>query len=214
MEQTNRLGIDFGTTYCCMGVWKDGGIEIIPNGIGERTTPSVVIFDSPNEVYVGEETLYHISKKDSVKIYEIKRIIGKKYDEIEDFVNYFPFRVEEDNNGYPVIKITFDNNETKTYSPIEIAHLIFKKLIANAETYLNQKISEVVITVPADFSDNQRNAIKVAAELNQLIKVKQIINEPCAAVLSYGFPRNLIKNLLFPVNNNYTMYLKNSEHFQ
>jgi L1 cell adhesion molecule like protein len=205
MEQTNRLGIDFGTTYCCMGVWKDGGIEIIPNGIGERTTPSVVIFDSPNEVYVGEETLYHISKKDTVKIYEIKRIIGKRYDEIEDLLNYFPFRVEEDNNGYPVIKITFDNNETKTYSPIEIAHLIFKKLIANAEIYLNQKISEIVITVPADFSDNQRNAIKVAAELNQGIQVKQIINEPCAAVLSYGFPRNLIKNLFFPINNNYTM---------
>ena len=126
-------------------------------------------------------------KKDSVKIYEIKRIIGKRYDEIEDLLDYFPYQVEND-NGYPVIKITFDNNETKTYTPIQIAYLIFKKLIENAENYLNQKIVEVVITVPADFTDNQRNAIKTAAELNNGIKVKQIINEPCAAVLSYGFP--------------------------
>ena len=204
MEQINRLGIDFGTTYCCVGVWKDGGIEIILNGMGERTTPSVVIFDSPDRVYVGEETLNHLSKKDSVKIYEIKRIIGKRYDEIEDLLDYFPYQVEND-NGYPVIKITFDNNETKTYTPIQIAYLIFKKLIENAENYLNQKIVEVVITVPADFTDNQRNAIKTAAELNNGIIVKQIINEPCAAVLSYGFPKHLVKNVLFPINNNYTM---------
>ena len=86
MESKPRLGIDFGTTYSCVGVWIEGGVSIIPNSIGEKTTPSVVIFDSPNEIFVGEDTLYHILKEDSVKIYEIKRIIGKKYNQIEDLL--------------------------------------------------------------------------------------------------------------------------------
>ncbi len=198
MEDSYRLGIDFGTTYCCVGVWKDGGIEIIPNGIGERTTPSVVIFDSPNKVYVGEETLNHLSKKDTVKIYEIKRLIGKKYDDIEDILDYFPFKVErKDFEDKPIIKMSFDNGETRESTPEEIAFLIFQKLISNAENYLNQKIKEVIITVPADFNDNQRYAIKCAAELNEGINVIQIINEPNAAILSYGFPKKLIKNFFF-----------------
>lgn len=206
MEERYRLGIDFGTTYCCVGVWKDGGIEIIPNGIGERTTPSVVIFDSPNKVYVGEETLNHLSKKDSVKIYEIKRLIGKKYTDIEKILNYFPFKVEQkDLEDKPIIKMSFDNGETRECTPEEISFLIFQKLISNAENYLNQKISEVIITVPADFNDIQRYSIKSAAELNEGIKVIQIINEPNAAVLSYGFPNKLIKDCIFPINQNYTM---------
>ena len=209
MEDSYRLGIDFGTTYCCVGVWKDGGIEIIPNGIGERTTPSVVIFDSPNKVYVGEETLNHLSKKDTVKIYEIKRLIGKKYDDIEDILDYFPFKVErKDFEDKPIIKMSFDNGETRESTPEEIAFLIFQKLISNAENYLNQKIKEVIITVPADFNDNQRYAIKCAAELNEGINVIQIINEPNAAILSYGFPKKLIKNFFFPINQNYTMIIE------
>ena len=133
MEEKHIIGIDFGTTYSCIGAWTNGGVVIIPNGIGERTTPSVVIFDNKNKVYVGEETLNHLSKKNAVKIYEIKRLIGKKYDEIKDLINYFPFKVEKQKNGvYPIIKIAFDNGETAEYSPESIASLIFKKLISNA----------------------------------------------------------------------------------
>ena len=201
-----RLGIDFGTTYSCVGVWKDGGIEIIPNGIGERTTPSVVIFDSPNKVYVGEETLNHISKYNSVKIYEIKRLIGKKYSEIKDILKYFSFNViKDENQDKPLIKITFNNNESIKYEPELIVSLIIKKLITNAQLYLNKIIKEIVITVPADFNNSQRNAIKYAAELNQGIKVICIINEPSAAVLSYGFPKKFLKNMFFPFNINYTL---------
>ena len=204
--ESPRLGIDFGTTYSCVGVWKDGGIEIIPNGIGERTTPSVVIFDSPNKVYVGEETLNHISKQNSVKIYEIKRLIGKKYSELEDLLRYFSFEVVEDENqDKPLIRITFNNNESINYEPELIVSLIIKKLIANAQSYLNKIIKEIIITVPADFNNSQRNAIKYAAELNQGIKVISIINEPSAAVLSYGFPKKFLKNMFFPFNNNYTL---------
>ena len=210
MEENYRLGIDFGTTYSCVGVWKDGGIEIIPNEIGERTTPSVVIFDSPDKVYIGEETLNHISKKNSVKVYEIKRLIGKKYSEIEDILKYFSFKViEDENEDKPLINITYDNNEERNYSPELIASLIFKKLINNAQLYLKKIIKEIIITVPADFTNFQRNSVKFAAESIQGIKVINIINEPSAAVLSYGFPKKFIKNMLFPINNNYTL-LKDS----
>ena len=204
MENKPRIGIDFGTTYCCVGVWIEGGVSIIPNSIGERTTPSVVIFDSPNEIFVGEDTLYHILKKDSVKIYEIKRIIGKKYNQIGDLLKDFTYKIEQDDNGEPIIRI----NQEKTYYPEEIAHLIINKLIKNAELYLNQKVNEIVITVPSDFSDIQRNKIKKAAELNKEIKVLQLINEPSAAVLSYGFPKRFLKNMFNyfnPFNQKYTL---------
>ena len=118
MESKPVIGIDFGTTYCCVGVWIEGGVSIIPNSIGERTTPSVVIFDGPNQIFVGEDTLYHIIKEDSVKVYEIKRIIGKKYNQIKDLLKYFTFKIEEDNNGEPIIRI----NQNKTTSQI-----LFKK---------------------------------------------------------------------------------------
>ncbi len=206
-----RLGIDFGTTYSCVSAYKDGGVVVIPNQMGERTTPSVVIFESPTKAYVGEETINHLPKKDSVKIYEIKRLIGKKYDEIKDLLEYFAFKIVKQNDGEsPLIKMTFDNGESSEYTPEFIASLIIKKLIENAKDYLKQIVNDVIITVPADFNDNQRNGIIFAAKLIPGINVIQIINEPSAAILSYGFPKNLLKNWLFPFNQNYTL-LKNNE---
>ena len=204
--------MDFGTTYSCIGVWKDGGVEIIPNRLGERTTPSVVIFDSPEKVYVGEETLNHLSKKDSVKIYEIKRLIGKRYNEIEDLLQYFPFKViKEENGNRPLIQITFDDGQTVEYPPELIASLIIKQLIMNANSFLKQTVNEIIITVPADFTDSQRNGIKSATELIPGIKVIQIINEPSAAVLSYGIPKTLLKNCLFPFNQNYSLLIEDKK---
>ena len=195
MEEKHTIGIDFGTTYSCIGTWTNGGVVIIPNGIGERTTPSVVIFENKKKIYVGEETLNHLSKKNTIKIYEIKRLIGKKYHEIKDLIKYFPFKIEKEENGdYPIIKMTFDNGDTAEYSPESIASLIFKKLISNAEKFLNHKINDILLTVPADFSNNQRQAIKVAAESIPGIKILQIINEPSAAALAAFFSYNKIKN--------------------
>ena len=206
-----RVALDFGTTYSCIGVWKDGGVEIIPNGLGERTTPSVVIFESPEKVYVGEETLNHLSKKNSVKIYEIKRLIGKRYNEIEDLIKYFAFTIIEDDNGErPLIKITFENGESQEYTPEFIASLIIKKLINNANSYLKQIVSEIIITVPADFSDSQRNGIKFAAESTG-ITVGKIINEPSAAVLSYGLPNELLQKWLFPFNKNFSLLIEDDK---
>ena len=94
----NILGIDYGTSYCCVSTYKDGGLVIIPNGVGERTTPSVVIFDSPDKIFIGEETLHRLPKNKTMKLYEIKRLIGKKYDEIKDLLDYFPFKIIKEND--------------------------------------------------------------------------------------------------------------------
>ena len=176
---TVRLGIDFGTTYSCVGVWKDGGVVIIPNMLGERTTPSVVLFESPEKAYVGEETINRLPKKESFKIYEIKRLIGKKYDEVKDLLQYFAFKVLKQKDGdRPVVQITFDEEKTIEYIPEFIASLIIRKLIMNAMYYLKKSLNEVIITVPADFNDCQRNGIIYAAQSIEGIKVIQLLNEP------------------------------------
>jgi len=187
MSQKIAIGIDFGTTYSCIGAWVNGGVVIIPNELFQKTTPSIVIFENKDKVYVGEETLSYLSEKNTVKIYEIKRLIGKTYDEIKDLKNYFSFTIEKEKNGNnPIIKIEFGNGEIEEYTPDYIASLIIKKLILNAESFLNEKINDVVITVPADFNNTQRLAIKSSAESNG-VKVLQIINEPSAAALAAGY---------------------------
>ena len=212
MELENYIvGIDFGTTYSCISVWKDGGLMIIPNGIGERTTPSVVIFDSPDKVFVGEETLYHLPKNDTVKIYEIKRFIGKKYDAIKDLLDYFPYKIIKEKNGdRPKIQMTFGKKTVEYYAE-EIATLIFRKLISSAQAFLGKEIKDVLITFPADFSEAQKNAVRFSAEKVPGVKVLQVLNEPSAAVLAYGFPRQLLKNKFFPFNRHFTLMKSKNE---
>ena len=197
----NILGIDYGTSYSCVATYKDGGLVIIPNGVGERTTPSVVIFDSPDKIFIGEETLHHLPKNNTMKLYEIKRLIGKKYEEIQDLLDYFPFKIiKEENGDRPMIQMNFGESNQVTYFPEQIATLIFKKLIDNAEAFLNQKITHVLITVPADFNENQKGMVKFAAEKVEGVQVLQVINEPCAAVLAYGFPKFIIQKKFMPFN--------------
>ena len=205
------LGIDFGTSYSCIAAYKEGGLVIIPNGVGERTTPSVVIFEGPDKVFVGEETLYHLPKTNKVKIYEIKRLLGRKYSEIKNMLNYFPFKIiEENNNNRPKIQINFGNLNYVEYYPEEIASLILKKLIDNAESFLNQKIRNVLITVPADFNENQKTAVRFSAERIEGVRVLQVINEPCAAVLAYGFPKLFIQNKFIPFNKYFSLVQSNN----
>ena len=187
------LGIDFGTTFSCVGVWIKGSVLIIPNRINERTTPSVVVFDNNGDIYVGEETINRVWNEDAIKIYEIKRLIGKKYSEVENIINYFSYKVIKGSDDEILINLEFKNKKSITKSPIEIASLIFKKLITNAEHFLHKDITQIIVTVPADFSDRQRSAIKSAAEMIKGLKVKKVINEPSAAVLCYGFPKKFMK---------------------
>ena len=191
-DENYHLGIDFGTTYSCVGVWKDDSVIIVPNGITERTTPSVVIFNYTEyikEIYVGEETLNRVWDDNYIKIYEIKRLVGKKYSQVKDIIKYFSYDIIKGDNDEILIKI----KDGVLVKPQDIVYLIINKLVSNVKNFLDKDISDVIITVPADFSDSQRNAIKSAAEKIAGIKVKKIINEPSAAVISYGIPKKFMK---------------------
>ena len=179
------IGIDLGTTFSCIGVYRNASVEIIPNEKGDRTTPSVVSF-LDNDIYVGEQTEYKRIKDPKNKIYAVKRIIGRNYNDVdvqEDIKN-FSYRVISDNNGRPLIEV--NSNGIKKYSPEQISAKILNKLKESAESFLGQKIKKVVITVPAYFTERQKQATKNAGEIAGLEVIK-IINEPTAASLAYGF---------------------------
>ena len=180
------IGIDLGTTYSCIGVYRNSSVEIIPNEKGDRTTPSVVAF-LDNEIFVGEQTEFKMIKDPKNKIYAIKRIIGRNFDdkEVQEDLKHFPFKVINDNLGRPQIEVNF-NNEIKKYSPEQISAKILSKLKQSAEKFLGQEIKKVVITVPAYFTERQKQATKHAGEIAGL-KVIKIINEPTAASLAYRF---------------------------
>ena len=178
------IGIDLGTTYSCIGVYRNASVEIIPNEKGDRTTPSVVSF-LDDDIYVGEQTEYKRIKDPKNKIYAVKRIIGRNFDdkEVQDDIKQFSYQVINDNNR-PQIEV-YSNGLIKK-SPEEISAKILGKLKASAESFLQQKIKKVVITVPAYFTERQKQATKNAGEIAGLDVIK-IINEPTAAALAYGF---------------------------
>ena len=182
------IGLDLGTTYSCIGVYRNGWVEIIPNRIGEKITPSVVIITNDSKILVGEETNEFLVQNYDSCIYEVKRLIGKKISEEErkQLQEKFPFQIVTSNKGnFPEIKINSNGKEV-IYSPVEISSLIIKKMVFNAEKYLGKTITQLVITVPAYFNDSQRALTRQAAEALGL-KVLRIINEPTAAALAYGF---------------------------
>ena len=182
------IGLDLGTTFSCIGVYRNGWVEIIPNRIGEKITPSVVIITNDSKILVGEETNEFLVQNYDSCIYEVKRLIGKKISEEErkQLQEKFPFQIVTSNKGnFPEIKINSNGKEV-IYSPVEISSLIIKKMVFNAEKYLGKTITQLVITVPAYFNDSQRALTRQAAEALGL-KVLRIINEPTAAALAYGF---------------------------
>ena len=187
------IGIDLGTTYSCIGVYRNSAVEIIPNEREERTTPSVVSFEDAN-IYVGEQTEYKRIKNPKNIIYAVKRIIGRDFDdkEVQEDINNFSYKVIRDLNGRPQIEVNSDG--IKLFSPEEISAKILAKLKKSAESFLGQTINKVVITVPAYFTERQKQATKNAGEIAGLDVIK-IINEPTAASLAYGFGKCKNKNL-------------------
>ena len=193
------VGIDFGTTNSCIGYWDGKKVKIVPNSIGEKETPSV-IYAYNKELYVGED-IYNDIKilNESEKIYSIKRIIGQDYDDIDDIEKenlHYNIKKDEETNK-PVIKL--NTNQKSEYTPVELCSLILKKLVSNAEKF-TEKITKVVISVPSNFNNDQRNSIIKAAELAGL-KVIKIINEPIAAALSYGLGQKFC-----PIKNNLSSF--------
>ena len=191
LEEEYAIGLDLGTTFSCIGVYRNGGVEIIPNRNGEKITPSVVIITKDSNILVGEETTDFLVKNYDSCIYEIKRLIGRNFsdNEVKEEIKKLPYKIVHANIGDSLEIEVMINGERKTYSPVEISSFIIKKMVKNAELYLNKKITKLVITVPAYFNDSQRKLTKQAAELVGL-KVIRVINEPTAAALSYGFDKN------------------------
>jgi len=180
------IGIDLGTTNCCVSVLEGGTVQIISNKEGGRTTPSVVGFTEKGERLVGQ-----IAKRQAVTnaantLYAVKRLIGRKYDslEVEKMRENVPFEIVEAPNGDAHIRVL-----ERTYSPPEISAIVLQRLKLAAEEFLGDKISEAIVTVPAYFDDMQRQATRDAGKIAGL-EVERIINEPTAAALAYGFDKH------------------------
>ena len=189
-EEEYSIGLDLGTTFSCIGVYKNGKVEIIENKIGEKITPSVVIINHDSSILVGEDTTEFLVQNYDSCIYEVKRLIGRKFSdkEVKEEIKKLPFKIiSPKGEDSPVIEVNVEGIQI-SYSPVEISSFIIKKMVQTAEKYLNKKVKKLVITVPAYFSDSQRKLTKQAAELIGL-KVLRVINEPTAAAIAYGFDK-------------------------
>jgi len=181
------LGIDLGTTNSCMAVMEGGESTVIPNREGARTTPSVVAFSKTGERLVGQAAKRQAVTNPHNTIYSAKRLIGRKYSEVREEAKTLPFKVVEGPNGAAMIECQV-GTKTERFSPEQIAAMVLQQLKADAESYLGEKITKAVITVPAYFNDAQRQATKDAGTIAGL-EVLRIINEPTAAALAYGLDK-------------------------
>lgn len=177
------IGIDLGTTNSCVAVMEGGEPTVIPNAEGSRTTPSVVGFNDQGERLVGVVARRQAVANPENTIFSIKRFMGSKYDEMKVERERVPFKVVEGSNGDVLVEAL-----GKKYSPPEISAMILQKMRQTAEDYLGEKVEKAVITVPAYFSDSQRQATKDAGKIAGL-QVERIVNEPTAAALAYGLDK-------------------------
>ncbi len=179
------IGIDLGTTYSCVSVYKNGAVEIIPNDIGERITPSYVAF-TDEERLVGAAAKNQISRNLQNTVYDVKRLIGRRFNEstVQEDIKNFPFKIVEGENESILIEVEH-MGEKELFKPEQLSAAILTKLKEVAESYLGHEVNQVVITVPAYFNDSQRKATRDAGIIAGM-KVLRIVNEPTAAALAYG----------------------------
>jgi heat shock 70kDa protein 1/2/6/8 len=179
------IGIDLGTTYSCVGVWRNGHVTIIPNDLGFNTTPSCICFNE-TERLVGQLARDASVRNPTNTIYDTKRLIGRRYDDpyIQQDLAYWPFKVMCHEDQQILIDVMY-KGQHQHFHPEEISAMILEKLRSYAEDYLGHKITRAVITVPAYFNDSQRQATADAAKIAGL-ECLRIINEPTAAALAYG----------------------------
>ena len=177
------IGIDLGTTNSCVAVMEGNEPVVIPNAEGHRTTPSVVAFTNDGERKVGDPAKRQAITNPKRTVFSIKRFMGERYDAVTSDIARAPYSIVKGDNNTPRVDI-----DGRQYTPQEISAIILQKMKKTAEDYLGQEVTEAVITVPAYFSDSQRQATKEAGEIAGL-KVRRIINEPTAAALAYGLDK-------------------------
>ena len=178
------IGIDLGTTYSCVGVWKNGRVEIIANDQGNRITPSYVAWTADDQRLIGDAAKNQASANPENTVYDAKRLIGRKFADqtVQEDMKHWPFEVV-DVEGKPKVVVTAGGR--KQFSPEEISSMVLAKMKAIAEDYLGTAVKYAVVTVPAYFNDAQRQATKDAGTIAGL-RVLRVINEPTAAAIAYG----------------------------
>ena len=181
------IGIDLGTTNSCVSIMEAGEAKVITNPEGGRTTPSVVAVSDKGERLVGQIAKRQAITNPENTVFAVKRLIGRKYDspEVQKDIKILPYKIEKAGNGDVRINLRGKKN-----SPAEISSYILASMKKSAEEYLGEKVTDAVITVPAYFSDSQRQATKDAGKIAGL-NVLRIINEPTAASLAYGLDKKI-----------------------
>ena len=199
-EVRPAIGIDLGTTLSCVAVFKDGKTEVIPNIYGSATTPSVVGFSDKlvngklvSERYIGDGAEIQKKLDPANTIFNAKRFIGRAWNDssVQDYISKYPFKIEEKSNK--VQFIVSWKNKPQRLSPEEISGALLGHLKKSAEIYLEEIITDAVITVPAYFTDSQRQATKDAGKIAGL-NVLRIVNEPTAAAMAYGLQEKSINH--------------------
>uniref|UniRef100_A0A8C5B2P5 78 kDa glucose-regulated protein n=1 Tax=Gadus morhua TaxID=8049 RepID=A0A8C5B2P5_GADMO len=183
------VGIDLGTTYSCVGVFKNGRVEIIANDQGNRITPSYVAFTAEGERLIGDAAKNQLTSNPENTVFDAKRLIGRAWGDssVQQDLKFLPFKVVEKKTK-PHIQVDIGGGTMKTFAPEEISAMVLTKMKETAEAYLGKKVTHAVVTVPAYFNDAQRQATKDAGIIAGL-NVMRIINEPTAAAIAYGLDK-------------------------
>ena len=181
------IGIDLGTTYSCVGVWKNGRVEIIANDQGNRITPSYVAWTADEQRLIGDAAKNQASANPENTVFDAKRLIGRKFGDstVQSDIAHWPFKII-DSDGKP--KVSISAGGAKSFSPEEISAMILSKMKKVAEDFLGTSVKYAVVTVPAYFNDAQRQATKDAGTIAGL-RVLRVINEPTAAAIAYGLDK-------------------------
>lgn len=179
------IGIDLGTTYSCVAVWRHGRVEVCPNEQGNRITPSYVAFCEDGTRLIGDAAKNQSAQNPTRTIFDVKRLIGRNFGDasVQKDKSLFPFKVAKDKKGAPAVSV-----DDKMFSPEEVSGMVLRKMKETAESFLGCEVKRAVVTVPAYFNDAQRQATKDAGTIAGL-QIERVINEPTAAAIAYGLDK-------------------------